>query len=108
MTVLNTARTSGDMPYVYIIGPQMLMAQLRPYAESLDQKVANKVTVHLLDADGAAGAEACEAFDIDAAQLPAVMLFEDDGSVYQDWYGEDLPDIEQLAYTIGQIADVAE
>ena len=39
--------------------------------------------------------------------LPAVLLLEPDRSIYQNWYGEDLPDPEQVAYSVREITGAA-
>lgn len=52
MAVLETARISGDKPYIYIIGSGMLADKLQAYAQELDQQTDNGIDIHLLDSDG--------------------------------------------------------
>jgi hypothetical protein len=88
---------------IYIIGPMMLSQKTDPFVAEVKSKVGDSIEVEYVDSDGQNGDELCEEFDLEQNQLPAVLILEEDHSIYKSWYGPDLPDSDQVSYEASQL-----
>jgi len=95
-------------PSIYVVGTRVFEDRLQEYVRELTAAVADQATVTYVDIESNDGAELSELLDIETERLPATLILEDDESVYKDWYGENLPDAQDVAFELGQLTGTSE
>lgn len=103
MTLEFTNIPDREGPAVYLLGNRMLSDRLQRLGNEIDTALPDDTQVVYLDVDSGDGAAVKGFYGIEDAQLPAVLIVQDDDQIYQGWYGEDLPSVEVVAQEIRQI-----
>ena len=58
--------------------------------------------VYLLAIDEEKAEEVRDFYDLDAENLPIVLALSEDDEIIESWNGDEVPDIDQIIYTLGQ------
>jgi hypothetical protein len=93
----------NDQPthQLIVVGANMLARQLEEYVADIKKTIENKIEVTYCDIEDEVGSALAERYEIEASELPTIMILEDDESIYKEWRGEDKPDAETIAYEVG-------
>lgn len=90
-------------PAVYLLGAAPHQRELVALGEAVDAATPDETQIVCLDIDSGNGAQVAEFYGFMREQLPVIMIVQDDDTLYQSWYGQDLPAADVVAHHLNQI-----
>lgn len=108
MSISNAIPADPDQVIIYVLGNRMIADRLNQFATELDTHLEGVMPIVYLDVDEGDGNTITERYEVESEQIPAILICERDETVYQSWFGQDLPEVEQVAYTLGEITGNSE
>lgn len=103
MTLDFTSIPDRQGPAVYLLGLPPNEEALRRLGQEVVATTGGSAQVTYLDSTSADGIRVAEFYDIAIESLPAILIVQDDDTLYQSWTGMDLPAADVVAHYINQI-----
>lgn len=103
MTLDFTSIPDRRGPAVYLLGLPPNEDTLRQLGQEIVAQVGGAAQVVYLDSESADGIQVAEFYGLMRESLPAVLIVQDDDTLYQSWAGTDMPAADVVAHYINEI-----